>query len=64
MHTATVGWYEDRNKAFVQPDKGIIEASFDGRPTEVRVEGIEGAVILTPHKGPSFLAHPEYYMED
>jgi len=47
MDFAKVGYYPQRAKARVPIDKGSLRAAFGNRPDRVRVEVMEGFIVLT-----------------
>lgn len=50
MDFAKIGYYDRRQRARVPIDKGDIRAAFGQRPERLRVEVLEGAIILTDPK--------------
>jgi len=47
MQIVKVGYYQGRNKARVPVDRGAIKAAYGRQPDRMRVETLEGAIILT-----------------
>jgi len=47
MDFAKVGYYDRRQKARVPVDRGAIRAAFGEQVDRVRLEVLEGAIILT-----------------
>lgn len=64
MPTATIGWYENRNKAAVWVDKGQVRSSFYREVERVRVESLENMVVLTELQRPAFSHRPNEYLEE
>jgi hypothetical protein len=64
MPTASIGWYDERNKAAVWIDKGAIRSSFIRDIERVRVESLENMVVLTQLERPAFTHDPETYLEE
>lgn len=47
MQFVKVGYYDDRNRARVPIDKGALQSCFQRRPQRLRVEVLDGYVVLT-----------------
>jgi hypothetical protein len=54
MEIAQVGYYEGRNKARVPVQKGSIRAALGERTDTLRIETLEGMIVLTHPADPSF----------
>jgi hypothetical protein len=54
MHIVKVGYYNGRNKARVPVDRGAIKASLGRQPDRMRLETLEGAIVLTDVRGPAW----------
>lgn len=54
MEFPKVGYYDDRNKARVPIDRGAIKAAFGQRKKRLRVEVMEGYIVLTSPDGPKY----------
>jgi len=49
-----IGYYDDRATGRLSIDRGSIKAAFGSRVTQVRVEAIEDAIILTDPSEPAW----------
>lgn len=54
MEFAALGYYSGRDKVRVPIDRGTIRAAFGNHPQRLRVEALEGCIVLTDPSGPSF----------
>jgi len=54
MDIVQVGYYSGRNKARVPIDKGSIRVALGNRTDKIRVETLEGMIVLTHPSDPSY----------
>lgn len=54
MDIVQVGYYDGRNKARVPVQKGSIRAALGERTDQLRVETLEGMIVLTHPADPSY----------